>query len=81
MPSVAAGKDMTEPTPAKGKAPLEPGTPLAYSEELLPGAGTYDDGTQIRASVYGTERIDPETMAVTVQPAGQRSSGGAPGRW
>ena len=50
---------------------LEPGTPLAYSEELLPGPGTYDDGTQIRAAVYGVQHIDPETMAVSVQPAGK----------
>jgi len=53
------------------KGPKEPGTPLAYSEELLPGPGTYDDGTQIRAAVYGSEHVDPETMAVTVQPAGR----------
>ncbi|MEK6976018.1 MAG: exosome complex RNA-binding protein Csl4 [Candidatus Thermoplasmatota archaeon] len=53
------------------KALLEPGTPLAYSEELLPGSGTYDDGTQIRAAVYGTQHIDPETMAVSVVPAGR----------
>ncbi len=50
---------------------LEPGTPLAYSEELLPGPGTYDDGTQIRAAVYGTQHVDPETMAVSVVPAGK----------
>lgn len=50
---------------------LEPGTPLAFSEELLPGANTYDDGTQIRAAVYGTQQIDPETMAVSVRPAGK----------
>lgn len=49
---------------------LEPGTPLAYSEELLPGPGTYDDGTQIRAAVFGTQHVDPETMAVSVVPAG-----------
>jgi exosome complex component CSL4 len=48
-----------------------PGTPIAYSEELLPGPGTYDDGTQIRAAVYGREEIDPETMAVRVRPAGK----------
>jgi exosome complex component CSL4 len=50
---------------------LEPGMPLAYSEELLPGPGTYDDGTQIRAAVYGIQHIDPETMAVSVVPAGK----------
>jgi exosome complex component CSL4 len=57
------------PRPSEG-ALLEPGTPLAYSEELLPGSGTYDDGTQIRAAVYGVQHIDPETMAVSVRPAG-----------
>lgn len=57
------------------KTLLEPGTPLAYSEELLPGAGTYDDGTQIRAAVFGTQHIDPETMAVSVIPAGRATSG------
>ena len=57
------------PRPSEG-ALLEPGTPLAYSEELLPGAGTYDDGTQIRAAVYGHQHIDPETMAVSVRAAG-----------
>lgn len=50
---------------------VEPGTPLAFSEELLAGSGTYDDGTQIRAAVYGTQRVDPETMTLTVQPAGK----------
>jgi exosome complex component CSL4 len=54
---------------------LEPGTPLAYSEELLPGANTYDDGTQIRAAVFGTQHIDPETMAVSVRPAGKAAAG------
>ncbi|MHB1260665.1 MAG: exosome complex RNA-binding protein Csl4 [Thermoplasmatota archaeon] len=59
-----------EPSTAPG-ALLEPGTPLAFSEELLPGPGTYDDGTQIRAAVFGTQHIDPETMAVSVLPAGK----------
>lgn len=58
-----------------GKPLLEPGTPLAYSEELLPGPGTYDDGTQIRAAVFGTQHIDPETMAVSVIPAGKATTG------
>lgn len=48
---------------------VEPGTPLAYSEELLPGEGTYDDGEQIRAAVYGNERIDTDSMEVTVHAA------------
>jgi exosome complex component CSL4 len=50
---------------------VEPGTPLAYSEEMLPGAGTYDDGTQIRAALYGTEAVDPKTMMLTVTPLGK----------
>jgi len=50
---------------------VEPGTPLAYSEELLAGPGTYDDGTQIRAAVYGTQHVDPETMTLIVKPAGK----------
>ena len=49
---------------------IEPGTPLAYSEEVLPGPNTYDDGTQIRAAVYGTPHMDPKTMSLSVQPAG-----------
>ncbi len=48
-----------------------PGTPLAYSEEFLPGAGTYDDGEHIRAAVYGTESVDSETMSMSVKPAGR----------
>ena len=48
---------------------VEPGTVLATSEELLPGAGTYDDGEHIRAALYGTEGIDPETMSVFVKSA------------
>jgi exosome complex component CSL4 len=50
---------------------VEPGTPLAFSEEMLPGPGTYDDGTQIRAAVFGTQAVDPETMTVSVRPAGR----------
>lgn len=51
---------------------IEPGTPLAFSEEVLPGPGTYDDGTQIRAAVYGTQAMDPKTMTLSVQPAGNQ---------
>jgi exosome complex component CSL4 len=50
---------------------VEPGAPLAYSEELLPGAGTYDDGEQIRAALYGTKAIDPQTMTLSVKPHGK----------
>lgn len=50
---------------------IEPGTPVAYSEEYLAGPGTYDDGTQLRAAVYGTANVDPETMTMTVVPAGK----------
>ncbi|MGB1586900.1 MAG: exosome complex RNA-binding protein Csl4 [Thermoplasmatota archaeon] len=46
---------------------VEPGDALAYSEELLPGEGTYDDGEQIRAAVYGTTEVDTENMAMTVK--------------
>lgn len=53
---------------------VEPGTPLAFSEELLPGPGTYDDGTQIRAAVFGTQHVDPETMAVSILPAGKAAA-------
>jgi len=53
------------------RKPVEPGTPLAYSEEMLPGAGTFDDGTQIRAALYGTESVDPKTMTLSVQPLGK----------
>lgn len=48
-----------------------PGTPLAHSEELLPGPGTYDDGSQIRAALFGHEEVDPETMQIRVRPAGK----------
>ncbi len=48
-----------------------PGTPLAYSEELLPGEGTYDDGEHIRAAVYGTENVNSDTMAVSIEPVGR----------
>ena len=50
---------------------IEPGTPLAYSEEYLAGPGTYDDGSQLRAAVFGTQKVDPETMTLTVVPAGR----------
>lgn len=46
---------------------VEPGTPLAYSEELLPGSGTYDDGEQIRAAIYGEQKVDSETMTIHVE--------------
>src|SRR5205085_807171 len=50
---------------------LEPGTPLASSEELLPGSNTYDDGTDIRAAAFGVQYVDPKTMAISVLPAGK----------
>jgi exosome complex component CSL4 len=53
---------------------VEPGAPLAYSEEYLAGPGTYDDGEQIRASIYGSEAVDAETMMMTVSPAGRTVS-------
>lgn len=72
---MAAAMDKTTPTAQKGADPVEPGTPLAYSEELLPGANTYDDGTQIRAAVFGSPQVDPATMAISVQPAGKAAAG------
>jgi exosome complex RNA-binding protein Csl4 len=68
--AVGAAMDKTNQAAKEGGL-LEPGTPLAYSEELLPGANTYDDGTQIRAAVFGAQHVDPETMAVSVRPAGR----------
>lgn len=50
---------------------IEPGAPLAYSEEYLAGPGTYDDGTQLRAAVFGTPQVDTETMTMAVKPAGR----------
>ncbi|MGB0652755.1 MAG: exosome complex RNA-binding protein Csl4 [Thermoplasmatota archaeon] len=50
---------------------IEPGTPLATSEELLPGPNTYDDGTDVRAAVYGTESIDTKEMAIGIKPTGR----------
>lgn len=46
---------------------VEPGDALAYSEELLPGEGTYDDGEQVRAAVFGVAEVDTENMAMTVK--------------
>lgn len=70
MEKTTQSKPQESPARPPEGALLEPGTPLAYSEELLPGPGTYDDGTQIRAAVYGVQHIDPETMAVSVRAAG-----------
>lgn len=50
---------------------VEPGTPLAYSEEYLAGSGTYDDGTQLRAAVFGHPNVDAKTMTMEVRPAGR----------
>jgi exosome complex RNA-binding protein Csl4 len=50
---------------------VEPGTPLAYSEELLAGPGVYDDGTQLRAAVYGVAHTDPKSMTLSVVSAGK----------
>jgi exosome complex component CSL4 len=38
---------------------------------MLPGPGTYDDGTQIRAAVFGVQHVDPQTMTISVRPAGR----------
>ncbi len=58
-------------SPMSERKIIEPGTPLAFSEELLPGRNTFDDGTQIRAAAFGVEHIDPKTMAVSIRPAGK----------
>ncbi len=54
---------------------VEPGTPLAYSEELLAGPGVYDDGTQLRAAVYGIAHTDPKSMTLSIVPAGKAVTG------
>jgi exosome complex component CSL4 len=46
-----------------------PGDPLAYSEEYLPGDGTFDDGTFLRAARLGKVEVDPNEMRVRVSPA------------
>lgn len=45
-----------------------PGDPLATSEELLPGVGTYDDGTYLRSAWLGTFEIEPREMRCIVKP-------------
>ena len=50
---------------------IEPGTPLAHSEELLPGRNTFDDGNEIRAAAFGIQHVDPKTMAVSIRTAGK----------
>ncbi len=49
----------------------EPGDVLAASEEMLPGPGTYDDGTDIRAAMYGSEVIDTKDFAIGIKPIGR----------
>ncbi|MHB8633892.1 MAG: exosome complex RNA-binding protein Csl4 [Thermoplasmatota archaeon] len=50
---------------------VEPGAELAYSEEYLAGPGIYDDGTRLRAAVFGRPQVDSETMTMTVAAAGR----------
>lgn len=45
-----------------------PGDALAYSEEFLPGLGAFDDGTYLRASLFGIYEVDPQDMKVVVRP-------------
>jgi exosome complex component CSL4 len=45
-----------------------PGDVLATSEELLPGPGTHDDGTNIIATRIGDFRIEPNEMRAIVEP-------------
>ncbi len=46
----------------------EPGDVLAASEEMLPGPGAYDDGTDVRAAAYGEEVVDTQNFAVGIKP-------------
>lgn len=41
---------------------------LAASEEMLPGPGAYDDGTDIRAAAYGEEVVDTSDFSIGVKP-------------
>lgn len=50
---------------------VEPGAVLAYSEEYSAGPGTYDDGTRLRAAVWGHVHVDTENMMMTVRSAGK----------
>lgn len=46
-----------------------PGDVLATSEELLPGDGTHDDGTNVIATRIGVFHVDPNEMRAVVEPA------------
>ena len=45
-----------------------PGDPLAFAEEFLPGPGTFDDGTFLRAARLGTFEVDAKDMRAAVTP-------------
>lgn len=46
-----------------------PGDALASSEEFLPGDGTFEDGSWLRAARIGTYEVDTKDMRVLVKPA------------
>lgn len=45
-----------------------PGDVLATSEELVPGPGTTDDGSNILATRFGKLHVDTERMEAAVEP-------------
>lgn len=46
-----------------------PGDALAFAEEFLPGSGTFDDGTYLRAARFGKFEVDSKDMRAAVVPA------------
>lgn len=50
------------------KRQVFPGDVLATSEELLPGPGTHDDGTNIVATRIGVFHVEPNEMRAMVDP-------------
>ncbi|MBU2560391.1 exosome complex RNA-binding protein Csl4 [archaeon] len=45
-----------------------PGTEVGFSEEVMPGDGTYEDDGKIFASITGTVSLDSKERKVTVTP-------------
>ena len=45
-----------------------PGAEVGFSEEVMPGEGTYEDDGKIFASVTGTVNLDSKERKVTVTP-------------
>jgi len=52
----------------KDKRLVFPGDVLATSEELLPGPGSHDDGTNVVATRIGQFEVEPREMRAVVQP-------------